>query len=473
MNKQRTPRDRGSVLPLVLVFMVVLSVVGLAIATYTATALRTSAVTTDIVDRLAAAESGMQAELEQVDNGTCNASTNRGPINGASVTTTCELASRVENADGGYALVVTGVGVDSNTEFTTLGPARKCIGGPIYFEAGVSVSLNNTAAVSGSDCPEGLAQPGEVRYNVAGGCPPLPPPGPGQGSWLAPAPAYGCDSRGWQATAPVPDLSAAPRTSLTNLAAPGGTAACRTYSPGFQVGGTLDLTDPSFFSSGVYYFENVTINIDDTVTFGKRTDGIYGSDYVWSASDTYEAACDTPSIYGADPGTGVVIVLGGASTISVNNGGRLGVYPRNLPVGTGTGDVAVLSFPVATLGYAPSSLDPDTTQLIDRHNGSNRSASFYGLTYAPLSWVDTGNASANAYIQFLGGLAVARAELRTEPPVGAFSIFVPSTLVKYYLLQSEATINGVVTKVRVVAKADDLGAIEVLTWRACAPDGCN
>jgi len=451
-------RDSGSVLPMALVLVVVFGAVAVALASYTATALRTTTVTNDVVDRLAAAESGMQTALATTDSGTCAGSTSLGVINRAAVTTTCVHRSRVENADGAYALVITGVGVDTNTEFDTSGPGRKCVGGPVYFETGILVDVSGMAAVSGSDCALATAQGGEVRYNVAGGCTDTPPPGPGQGNWLAPAPTYSCDARGWAAVAPAPTVPV-PLASLPVLAAPTGTT-CKVYAQGQRIGGTLDLNSSSFFGSGIYYFKDVTINIGARVTAGKRTGGSYAAP---AGTDHFDPSCQTA--WNADPGTGAVFVLAGTTTVNVNNGGRLGMYPMDLTAGTVTGAVSVISFNTTTLGYEPSSLDPDSVELISRHNGSTRSASFYGLTYVPRSWVDTGNASANAYIQFIGGLVAARASIRTEPPVGAFSMFVPSTLIHYYLLESTAAINGTATTVRVVSKVDDTGGLEVLTWR--------
>lgn len=450
--------DRGSVLPIVLVLVVVFGALAVALATYTATALRTTKVTDNVVNRLAAAESGMQAALEAADGGSCPSSpTSVGTINGATVSTTCVHRSRVENADGAYALVVTGIGVGSNTEFDADGPGRKCIGGPVYFEAGIAVSVGNIAAVSGTDCTLGTAQAGEVRYNVAGGCTASPPAGPGQGAWLEPNPTYSCDARGWAAVAPAPTVPVA-QTSLPPLGTPTGT--CKVYSQGQQTGGTLNLSNPTFFNSGVYYFNNVTINVTAKVTAGKR---IGGSFPVNTTTDHFDSSCQTA--WTADPGTGVVFILGGSSTLNVGNGGRLGIYPKDLTVGSGTGAVSVISFNTSTLGYVPSTLDPDSTELISRHNGSTRSASFYGLTYVPRGWVDTGNASSGAYIQFIGGLVAARANVRTEPPVGAFAMYVPSELVDNYLLESTATFDGTSTTVRVVSKVGDTGGLEVVTWR--------
>jgi Tfp pilus assembly protein PilX len=66
--------DRGSILPIALVLTLVLGSVSVALARYVATSLRTTRVTDDRVDRLAAADSAMQIALTQLDGGTCGPS---------------------------------------------------------------------------------------------------------------------------------------------------------------------------------------------------------------------------------------------------------------------------------------------------------------------------------------------------------------------------------------------------------------
>lgn len=491
--------DRGAVLPLVLILVVVLGLVVVALATYTATALRSSRVTTDIVDTLSSAESGMQYGLSRADGGSCPASFDDGPINEASVTTTCEKASIVENADGLYALVVTAEGVSPSRDALILTGAAndqnglKRISGPVYLGESMNASLAAAAAIALDGAVE---VGGSVRYDVVGDCTPSSVSPAPASAWSSPQPVVQCDSRGWRAVTSQPDLSddpLAPGNALdfatlfgaqdsygaaTNPLPSPDVNGCVEFSPGWfdgsvLPGGTLDLSDPTFFRSGVYYFENVLIDISDQTAVGKRTD--LATPASPAAPNDFPASC--ASNWGNETNaTGAVWILGGTSRI-YGTKANLDFYPRQVnraDSALGPVDTAIISFEsgaAPTYGYTTEALNQDAAnnqtaqKLINRSNGSQTDISFYGMVYAPHGWIDMGQAANNAYVQFVGGIVAARVDIRVAANVPGFTISVPTLLTDYFLLETVSVRNGLSTTVRTVSRETDAPGLEVITWR--------
>lgn len=97
-------RDRGGILPMVLVVSVVMSVVVIAVTTYTATTLRYGQVAEARANRLAAANGAMDDALEQLSIRSSVCSTQAGAgdgvdttfpqeINGATAVVNCRVAA--------------------------------------------------------------------------------------------------------------------------------------------------------------------------------------------------------------------------------------------------------------------------------------------------------------------------------------------------------------------------------------------
>lgn len=459
----RTP-DSGAILLLTLVMTVVFAILVAGIATYSSTALKSSRTTAGLVDTLAAAESGIQFELSTIDSGTCAPSTSRGTLNGANVTTTCQPIVRVADADTPFALVVTAVGINNpatrpalDTRGSNSQPnADRRIRGPIYLGDNVTVDLVQTSALLTDT--SGTVFGGDVRYDVTGDCTGFgSDDGPTVASdWRTPQPVVRCDSRGWQAAAPLPDLSAypVPATPMTS----GGGGGCVVYSPGIRTGGILDLDDDSFFRSGVYYFHNVTILVDDDVAVGKRPPADYPSHV--------PASCASRNEFTTDPATGAMWILSGTSRIEFQNDSDAAFYP----IAFADEDRSVVALHAAAYGYPASSLDPDIVRLIDRSNGAGPEFRFFGRVYAPGSWIDTGNAANDVVVEFMGGLVASRAVIQTAAQVDGFSISVDAALRTYFLIEAQA-VADTDTIVRVTAEDLDPGT-RVQTWRVCSQTGC-
>lgn len=448
----RHGRDRGSILPIALVLTLVLGSVSVALARYVATSLRTTKITDDRVDRLAAADSAMQTALTQLDARIC-APITPVTIDGVALTSTCRAITRLENADGAYAVVATGEGLDPGVAAldTDAGAAsanaEKVINGPIYLGVNTTVDIDNTAAIlPGEEVDTWVG--GEIRYDVDGDCPGSVTPPTAAADWNEPLPLVQCDSRGWALVSPQPTLPSVPSSALSVSAE--STPSCTVYSPGTKTGGSLDVSTSTFFLPGTYYFVDVAITITGPALIGM----IDGAPRVPAGCETQAAAHEG----------GAVWVFGGSSTLLVDKG-DVDFYPLTLGTGATAHDVSLMAFTTATGGFAATTVDPNDTELVNRKNPTQSSLSFHGLVWAPGSWLNTGSSttSGGARLEFLGGLTLARATLETAANVDGFNISVPVRLVKYHLIEVTAVRNGT-TKVRTVSRHPSTG-LQVLTWR--------
>lgn len=451
-GRSQRPADRGSILPIALVLTLVLGSVSVALARYVATSLRTTRVTDDRVDRLAAADSAMQTALAQLDSGTC-APITPFVLDDVSLTSTCRSVTKLENADGAYAVVATGEGLTAGVAAldTDAGAAsvnaEKVINGPIYLGVGVTTDISNTAALLPGD-EAGIWVGGEVRYDVDGDCPGTAAAPTVAADWNDPRPLVQCDSRGWALVSPQPTLPSVPGTAMA--LSPESSATCTVYTPGSKTGGVLDIDESTFFLPGTYQFTNVAITITAEALVGNVAD-----------APRVPEGCE--SVAAANVG-GAVWVFSGSSTLLVDKG-DVDFYPVTLGSGATAQEVSLLALPTATGGFAASTVDPNTTELVNRKNPTQSSMSFHGLVWAPRSWMNTGSSTTAgaARLEFLGGLTLGRATLETAANVDGFNISVPVRLVKYHLIEVTAVRNGT-TKVRTVSRHPSTG-LQVLTWR--------
>ncbi len=140
----RSRRDAGLALPLVLVLTTAISVVVLAIASYTLTNLRYSRVTENRSDRLSAADAGMRYAIDQLRlrNAGCILDTQKAVLpgvqadfNGATAAVTCERITSGFEGIQAYAAVMTGEGLGVNDYLLSAqgGASKpKTLGGPVY-----------------------------------------------------------------------------------------------------------------------------------------------------------------------------------------------------------------------------------------------------------------------------------------------------------------------------------------------------
>ena len=108
MDRRTQPADRGTILPLTLVFTIGLSVVVLAVATFATTGLRYGRVVEARADRLAAADGGMRYAVGRLSAGAARLCATGGPdqieapsLNDATVNVTCgQIGPGFDYTDG-------------------------------------------------------------------------------------------------------------------------------------------------------------------------------------------------------------------------------------------------------------------------------------------------------------------------------------------------------------------------------------
>jgi hypothetical protein len=284
--KQRR-RDDGSVLPLVLVLIVIGSLVVLPVLDYTITVFRANRVVSDRTGQSEAAKAGLRVALSDPKNVflTCDGGGNLTPspnpsINGISVQTTCTEIGEVGPLDALGFAVPTGVAA-------------------MQLGATIPVDLSGTTASSPAvppypATPDWWATPAYV--------PPVPPaPGPAQYSPTAE------DDKIWMPDLPRFPSAIRPQDPYQMPAA----YDCNVFFPGRYVD-EIDLSGRVYFTSGVYYFENlVTLKADADVVVG------YGLEDFGSASDC------------ADDLQVAANVLNPPTTFDINGGGATFVFGAN------------------------------------------------------------------------------------------------------------------------------------------------
>ncbi|MFW2334640.1 hypothetical protein, partial [Ilumatobacter sp.] len=282
--------DRGSVLPMVLVMVVIGSLVVLPLLDYAIAVFRSNRVVSERTAETEAAKGGLRVALSDPRNVflTCDGGGNLTPspnptINGISVQTTC-------------------------TELEEIGPA---------LALGFEVPTGAAAMQLGADVP--IALSGTTRSSGA------VPPYPATPDWWA-SPSYTVDpvlaqyspsaedDKIW-----MPDLPRVPPTvrSATPFDMPP-SFDCQVYFPG-RYADPINLTGRIYFASGVYYFEEpITVAADADVVVG------YGlSDFAPASdcADDIQVAANVitpPSSFDINGG-GATFVLGGNARFVVDN----------------------------------------------------------------------------------------------------------------------------------------------------------
>ncbi len=270
-------RDRGNALPLVLVMMVIVSLIILPTMTYAVTVLRANNVLSEKSHRIETIKGGLRLALAEPAElyKACA---------GAGETVAVSLADAQFN-DMTVSTVCYGIGVAYSRNLNEL---RKGL---------VSTQV-------GSTIPTVLRTPGDEPLMFT----PVDPNSSTE--WVASTSLASETDKIWLPNLPVHALS--PR-------APGGTpmapefAACTVYFPGTYVD-EVTLTGPTFFTSGIYYFER-----DVRIMSGASV--VVGDGAVPGCTSSQEAvfyAENVPSTHNIS-GLGGTWVLGADSRILVDN----------------------------------------------------------------------------------------------------------------------------------------------------------
>ncbi len=445
----RNVRDRGSVLPLVLVVSVVLSAVVVAVATYTTTELRYGRVSEDRAGRVASAQGAMDDALEQLSLRSSLCATAAGAtgidvpfpetVNDSDVVVSCRIVGGTLPPADGWAIVITGEGAPNDSsptfEFTLGGQPE--INGPVFLsDPARSTFSQPTTVVEGdvwypdSACAETVSGDGGVQY--ARSSLTLP-----ELSFDPSSRGLYCVNRSWDGL-----FGASPPISTDVTIYAGGLNAaflnrpsvlngsCRVFEPGYYT--SLPLGNNNYFKSGNYVFDNLgLVSLQgQTATMGQVDREEY------PAIDN--SACDNARAADPDKGGATLYTRGSTRFKSRANSG-FEVSGRRQ--GAATVALHVLD---SSIGY--------DTPLMQADNGAQKEVSLQGLLWAPYNSLVFDTVPAQKAAVLRGGAVVASFRGGVSAAAVGFVIEVPtSESSTRLLLESVATDDQSSNTVRVVA----------------------
>ncbi len=455
-----TTRDKGGILPIVLVCSVVLSLVVGGIATYVATGLRYGEIVESRADRLAAADGGMRYAVERLTLGASRICATAGgdtidppDTNGATVTVTCQQVGDGFDDITGWALILTGEEAPSTEALiSTQGGAstNKLVGGPVYM---------NRLDFGGSLAPI------EFRYsqllytgvdaNGDGICDSTSSI-PSHVSFDSTSLGVACTPRPWSNDAHPRGLYSEPNIGVlpTNLdPAPTFVGGCKVFSPGHYTTAP-SLGSYNYFLSGNYLFDGVVLDVRHaTVTAGHAAgDGTDGA--VQRIPNT---TCN--SARNADPGIGVTT---SGATFYMQNGARFELNTH------GTLEILRRKQGKSYVGihYLDDSLTYNENVIL-QGPGNNKDMVVHGLIWAPEARVTFSNVTNSANGQILGGAVLSTIQMDSSASAVGFVIAVePTDLHGKMQLDSTAEIDGLTTTIRsIVDYRPTTSYTAVTSWR--------
>lgn len=456
MTRSGSPKpqrsDAGAVLALTLVMIVVFALVAVAITSYVATALRTTRVSEGRVDRLAAAESGMQEVLVQLDaSGTCPAAL--AGRNGATLTVdSCEVeAVPLSDGTAPFGLILTALGLNSGTDaFVRNGSSVNTVnvGGKVFVALIATGDAQNVVATGhvisqATDCPD----TGRLT-------------GP---AWLGVADSE-CTEQKWQAYTQTPQI---PAVTSANVLQPTG---CQRLEPGPITSETIVRGD-AYFASGVYRVQAEVLLQNDPPGDGRITAGHNGT--VTLPSDH---ACHAAQVADVGDGgaEGVVFVLEGAGRITFDSNHTTAEF---YGLDTGTRRLSLVAYGSSGSGfeapggaYGASMRNPQNEPILEKTNGtSNSSFSFFGEVWTPRGFFDLEQMSSSgaAGAAFQGGAVISRFRADTSQDVSGLLFTGGETLTQTYVRArvTAATPDGTSTTVSAVTLRPPESPLRILSWR--------
>jgi hypothetical protein len=474
----RSPRssvDRGTVLPIVLVIVIVLGAVVLATAKYATSTLRYGQVVESRADRLSAAEGGMRDIIDRITNSQlplCSTAAGVGGVDvelpdlsGADVTVRCQQIGGQLADITSWAVVITGEGVPDGQGLTTQSGGQKVFGGTTYVARTELLGLGKQL----------LIEQGDLWYSDAGcsaGGEFMGPPAADvvfdsaiRGLW--------CTNRPWQYSGGQPTgLFGAPTIPTLPTAAPAPfqdvAGGCRVFFPG-RYTSPPDWNDaphggPNYMMSGDYVFAipgSGTITIDKAIVTAGRQGA--GGDEQQIDNDECDAVRD------ADTGTGASFYLDGNSHFEISNQAALEILRRQ----QGDNYVSIQTLPTYTHTY------PGV--VLSTKSGNNSEMSIHGMIWAPYSTVELGNVTNSVVAQIIGGAVVAAMHVQSSASADGLLISVQGAPTSdKWALTSTATNSGGTTRVRVIAQVrhsstdagQTLWELAQNSWRVCEASGC-
>jgi hypothetical protein len=473
-------RDRGGVLPLVLVATITFSLVVASLAGYVAAGLRYGNVVEARADRLAAADGGLRYGIERLRNFQTLCTTGAGAgggyttvfppeINGATTEVTCRRIGNAFSDVQGWGVVVTGAHVPSSQPlFITRGAGGatnnvKTFNGPLYVADPTRLDLAANLKVKDGDMwysSDNCDVPVYVSEIDSGRLTFEP-------SFLR---GTLCVPQRWDSglfnapTAIVPTgFAMAVPAAADSTSFPG----CQVFSPGRYVG-PLPLGPNNYFKSGDYYFEDTDLRLFNQSLLAGFPSG--SGDSAKVSMPECNAAMVHDQTTSGERG-GATFWLGGTSKIDVDTGGRLEIFRRqqaetylSVVALDRNGTVGAIPFRANTNSFQVSTV---INWLIETKSGNTNDASFHGLVWAPYSKLSLGNITNAANGQILGGLVIGQLDTQASNSAQAFSIGIEGNPIEArLLLESTATKDGNSTTIRAVVQyRPDFKELAVNSWR--------
>lgn len=477
MNVRRRdvgPRDHGTILPLVLVFVVVLGLVLASTARYTATNLRYSAVVEERASASASAEAALRHAIQRVganavatcDGGPVTIAPTYDPVadpilaDADTIDITCTRLDTGQATLSDWAAVITADGIGGANDLEINAPAtiEQAATGRIFMQSlrQSDLRINYDDVVfngnlfydgSGDDCAT------IDRYNES------------SSSWdddiVMGSGSFVCWPQTWDQVVDEPPTANLPAHVPGN---PAWTmvGSCRVFEPGWYHELELNVGGDNYFRSGAYVFEDVLIDtsydpVTMTTAWGTTILAGYGDDTTFdtrlATGTSCEAAQALDALDGPAPlntGTnGVTWYLGGSSKLLINRDTTIEMIPMTIDDGLRRHAVSV--HVLGSGSVWPSTLGSGV-DVIEEGSGSSNRALFQGQIWAPTQPIDLYELTGDASGQITSGVVVA--QVLVDSTSGSMGALGPDRTQADHelLLSATATVDGVTVEARAVVE---------------------
>lgn len=454
------PRDRrddeGAVLVIVLLFLGVIGLLAVAITDQVRASVGNTLIVRGQQKLVAAADGGIRHAVQAVraDSTAClsaGATSLPSPpaIDGKTVTLTCQEVAGSPSGIFGYAIVTTDAAAPS---LVTSGGGTKTVTGPV-FSARLDNAISNLVVKNGNL----FEKPGGTSCASDSDKP--------AGVTIQPSGLYGYHCSG-STPLPTDDL---PTSVISAAGTPNTTdATCTIFTPNRKYTGAINLTKPTYFVSGTYYFENATISLSNGAS-------VVGGALGPESNILGLVPCANDGAFPSATGTGVKWLLGGTSSISIaSNGAHMELHSRRGGAATddGTDGITLAQIPAGAPGGWLSSTFLPSSNIFDESSGSNPDVSVHGIVDFRTGGVNLDNVSNSSNAQFLGGLAAGRLTLQNSGSSAGLAVSIDTSDQPRTLRLVSRASSGVSGDKDVVATAvirlnnDPARSVTTLSWRS-------
>lgn len=408
--------DRGTILPMAVVLVLVFGILATSLAGYGAVSFRHHRVIRLQTALRASSEAGLRYGLEQVRLHTTLCADVPGSLadqtipipitpNDATVTVTCGYVSGNLPAANQWAIILTAIGASSTVpSFQSHGSTSevKRVDGPVFMQVTTPASTG-----SGLGAPVQIHE-GDLWWHHST-CTGVTPPTIAYLS-LVPSPPRGrlCTTSNWQDLAPMPPLPPKP-LPIDPSGHDDLVSGCRVFFPGAYAAPPA-LGGDNYFVSGEYYFE-----FDDVLEVRQAdVQGGQPNPYSQNVAQLLNLApncaqvLSNPTVVAAETGFGATWILGGGARIDVGVHGRLEMFGRP----QGNQDVSIQAVETSGSGYTASTLTLSSGPILSMKSGNTNDMAIHGLIRATKALIEFGNVTNTVSAQATGGIVAAAVDMQ-------------------------------------------------------------